>query len=76
MLYGIESQLNGDEAYTEQGKLLYIFTTDEGDIVITQHYIVKDYGFCLIQITNFSGSGTTEQTVRDMVDIFVWETEG
>ena len=41
-----------------------------------QYYIVKDYGFCLIQLTNFSGSETTEQAARDMVDSFVWDTEG
>lgn len=75
-LDGIEAQLNGDGTYTEQGDLLYIFTIDEGDIVTTQYYIVKDYGFCLIQLTNFSGSETTEQAARDMVDSFVWDTEG
>ena len=69
-LDGIEAQLNGDGTYTEQGDLLYIFTIDEGDIVTTQYYIVKDYGFCLIQLTNFSGSETTEQAARDMVDRF------
>ena len=36
----------------------------------------RDYGFCLIQLTNFSGSETTEQAARDMVDSFVWDTEG
>jgi hypothetical protein len=71
-LDGIEAQLNGDGTYTEQGDLLYIFTIDEGDIVTTQYYIVKDYGFCLIQLTNFSGLETTEQAARDMVDSFVW----
>lgn len=71
----IEAQLNGDGTYTEQGDLLYIFTIDEGDIVTTQYYIVKDYGFCLIQLTNFSGSETTEQAARDMADSFVWDTE-
>ena len=75
-LDGIEAQLNGDGTYTEQGDLLYIFTIDEGDIVTTQYYIVKDYGFCLIQLTNFSGSETTEQAATDMVDSFVWDTEG
>ncbi|MGI6018433.1 MAG: hypothetical protein ACOX8M_06505 [Marvinbryantia sp.] len=42
-----------------------------GDSVTTQYYIVKDYGFCLIRLTNFSGSKTTEQAVRDMADSFV-----
>ena len=43
-LDGIEAQLNGDGTYTEQGDLLYIFTIDEGDIVTTQYYIVRDTG--------------------------------
>lgn len=71
-LDGIEIQLNGDETYTVQGDLLYIFTIDKGNIVTTQYYIVKDYRFCLIQLTNFSRLETTEQTARDMVDSFAW----
>lgn len=72
---GIKAELNGDGTYTEQGDLLYIFTIDEGEIVTTQYYIVKDYGFCLIQLTNFSGSITTDEAVRSMVDSFVWDDE-
>ena len=72
---GIKAELNGDGTYTEQGDLLYIFTIDEGEIVTTQYYIVKDYGFCLIQLTNFSGSAITDEAVRSMVDSFVWDDE-
>ncbi len=74
-LNGSKAELNGDGTYTEQGDLLYIFTIDESDIVTTQYYIVKDHGFCLIQLTNFSGSESTEEAARAMVDSFVWDTE-
>ena len=72
---GSKAELNGDGTYTEQGNLLYIFTIDEGDIVTKQYYIVKDYGFCLIQLTNFSGSESTDEAARAIVDSFVWDTE-
>lgn len=74
-LDGIEAELNGDGTYTEQGNLLYIFTIDEGNIVTTQYYIVKDYGFCLIQLTNFSGTETVDEAAKGMVDSFVWDVE-
>lgn len=74
-LDGIEAELNGDGTYTEQGNLLYIFTIDEGNIVTTQYYIVKDYGFCLIQLTNFSGTETVDEAAKGMVNSFVWDAE-
>lgn len=74
-LDGIEAELNGDGTYTEQGDLLYIFTIDEGDVVTVQYYIVKDYGFCLIQLTNFSGSESANEAARTMVDSFTWNAE-
>ena len=76
-LDGIEAQLNGGwNLYRAGRSALYLYHRRTGDIVTTQYYIVKDYGFCLIQLTNFSGSETTEQAARDMVDSFVWDTEG
>lgn len=72
---GIDAELNGDGTYTEQGDLLYIFSIVESDVVTTQYYIVKDYGFCLIQLTNFSGSENAEEAARAMVDSFVWDAE-
>lgn len=72
---GIDAELNGDGTDTEQGDLLYIFSIVESDVVTTQYYIVKDYGFCLIQLTNFSGSENAEEAARAMVDSFVWDAE-
>lgn len=74
-LKGIEADLHGDGTYTAQGDLLYIFTIDEGNVVTTQYYILKDYGFCLVQLTNFSGSETSEEAARTMADSFVWNIE-
>lgn len=75
-LKGAAAELNGDGTYTEQGDLLYIFTITADDIVTIQYYILRDHGFCLVQLTNFSGSETAEQAARSMVDSFVWEAEG
>ncbi len=75
-LEGVEAQLNGSGTYTQQGELLYIFTIDEGHVVTTQYYIVKDYGFCLIQLTNFSGSEAADQAAQEMADSFAWGQEG
>lgn len=70
---GIEAQLNGDGTYTKHGDRLYIFTLDEGNVVTTQYYILKNYGFCLIHVTNFSGSKSVEEAAKHMVDSFVWK---
>lgn len=75
-LEGVEAQLNGSGTYTQQGELLYIFTIDEGHVVTTQYYIVKDYGFCLIQLTNFSGSEAADRAAQEMADSFAWGQEG
>lgn len=72
---GNDAQLNGDGTYTKQGDRLYIFTIDEGDVVTTQYYILKEYGFCLVHLTNFSGSDSAEKAAGQMVDSFVWDSE-
>lgn len=74
-LEGVDAQLNGDGAYTEQGYVLYIFTIDEEDVTTKQYYIVKDYGFCLVQVTNFSKSESVYEAAQTIVDSFVWKTE-
>lgn len=75
-LEGVQAQLNGTGTHTQQGELLYIFTIDEGSVVTTQYYIVKEYGFCLIQLTNFSGSEAADLAAREMADSFLWKQEG
>lgn len=72
---GVEAQLNGDGTYTKQGYVLYTFTIEEDDVTTKQYYIVKDYGFCLIHVTNFSQSEHVYEAAQTMVDSFVWKTE-
>lgn len=74
-LSGVDAQINGDGTYTKQGDILYIFTISEVDVITTQYYIVKDHGFCLIHLTNYSKSGSSDQAARDMADSFVWNPE-
>lgn len=74
-LDGTDAELNGSGTYTQQGDPLYIFTISEGGIVTTQYYIVRDHGFCLIHLTNFSGSENSENAARTMADSFVWNSE-
>mgnify|MGYP003377949720 CR=1 FL=1 len=72
-LDGVDAQLNGDGTYTEQDYVVYIFTIEEADGVITkQYYIVKDYGYCLVHVTNFSGAKDVFEAAQDIVDSFVW----
>ena len=74
-LGGVKADLTGDGTYTENGDLLYIFRIDEdeSDVVTTQYYIVKDYGFCLIHLTNFSGSESAEEAAAAMANSFEWD---
>ncbi len=72
-LDGVDAQLNGDGTYTEQDYVVYIFTIEEADGVITkQYYIVKDYGYCLVHVTNFSGSEAVFEAAQSIADSFVW----
>lgn len=74
-LEGADAQLNGDGTYTEQCYVLYIFTIDEEDVTTKQYYIVGDYRFCLVQVTNFSRSESVYEAAQTIVDSFVWEVE-
>lgn len=72
-----DTALYGDGTYTEQGYPLYIFTIEEEaeGIMTKQYYIIDDYRFCLIHLTNFTGSEMADKAARAMADSFVWETE-
>ena len=74
-LEGIKAQLTGTGTYTHQGYPVYIFTIDEEEtgIVTKQYYIVGDYQYCLIHLTNFSGSENVEQAAQVMADSFLWD---
>lgn len=71
-----DTMLYGDGTYTDQGYTLYIFTIEEETtgIVTRQYYIVGDMRYCLIHLTNFSGSEECAQAARAIADSFVWES--
>ncbi len=68
-----DTGLDGTGTHTEQGYVEYIFTIREPDGVVTeQHYIVGDNRFCLIQLTNYTGSESAGKAAQEMADSFVW----
>lgn len=72
-LRGIDAELTGDGTYTEQDYIVYIFTISEKDVVIKQYYIVGDQRYCMIHLTNFTGSESANEAARAMADSFVWD---
>lgn len=72
-LQDVDAELTGDGTYTEQDYIVYIFTISEADVVTKQYYIVGDQRYCLLQLTNFTGSETVNEAAQSMVDSFVWE---
>lgn len=53
--------------------MVYIFTIEEADGVITkQYYIVKDHVYCLDHVTNFSGTEDVFEVAQGIADSFVW----
>jgi len=75
-LKGVDAELNGDGTYTGQDYIVYIFTITEADAVTKQYYIVDDYRYCLIHLTNFTGSEGAFEAAQAMADSFVWEDDG
>ena len=72
-LQGVDAELTGDGTYTEQDYIVYIFTISEKDVVTKQYYIVGDQRYCLIHLTNFTGSESANEAARAMADSFVWD---
>ncbi len=58
---------------TEQELIGYRFVIEDSDAVTVQYYILKDYGFCLVQLTNFTGASAPDEAAQSIVDSFVWE---
>lgn len=72
-LQGVDATLTGDGTYTEQDDILYIFTISEKDVVTKQYYIVGDKRYCLIHLTNFTGSENADAAAQAMADSFAWD---
>lgn len=77
-LNGSDAQLTGSGSNTAQDYVLYRFTIEDADGTITeQYYILKDYGFCLVQATSFTGSDNESifEAAQTIVDSFVWNED-
>lgn len=74
-LNGVDAELLGDGTFTEQGYTVYVFTINENstNVVTKQYYIIGDYRFCLVHLTNYTGSESADKAARAMVDSFIWE---
>lgn len=68
----VGAKLTGAGTFTDQEDILYIFTIGEEDMVTKQFYIVGDKRYCLIHLTNFTGSESTDEAARAMADSFIW----
>ena len=68
----VGAELTGEGTFTDQEDVLYIFTISEEDVVTKQFYIVGDKRYCLIHLTNFTGSESADEAAQAMADSFVW----
>lgn len=68
----VGAKLTGAGTFADQEDILYIFTIGEEDMVTKQFYIVGDKRYCLIHLTNFTGSESTDEAARAMADSFIW----
>ncbi len=67
------AELTGEGTFTAEEDILYIFTISEEDVVTKQFYVVGDRRYCLIHLTNFTGSESADEAARAMADSFVWD---
>ena len=68
----VGAELTGEGTFTDQEDVLYIFTISEEDVVTKQFYIVGDKRYCLIHLTNFTGSESADEAAQAMADSFVF----
>lgn len=69
-----DAQLDGYGSTTDAGDVEYVFTiTDDDGSVTKQYYIVGDRRFCLIQLSNYTGSDAADDAADEMADSFVWD---
>lgn len=69
-----KATLNGSGTFTKQGYPVYIFTITEDDTgtITQQYYIVDDYRYCLIHLTNYTDSKSAAEAAKLMADSFIW----
>lgn len=65
--------LKGTVGTTGQGYTLLTFViTEANDTVTTQHYIIGEKKYCLIQETNYDMSDECDSATLEAVDSFIW----
>jgi len=74
-LKGTDAQLTGEGSQTEQGYILYTFTIEEADAITRQYYIVRDYEYCLVHVTNFTKSENVYEAAQTIINSFTWVDE-
>lgn len=67
------AEFYGDGTFTDNGDVLYIFTIVEEDCTTIQYYIVGENKFCLVHLTNFSGSENANKAALKLAKSVVWE---
>lgn len=67
------AQLNGSGTYTANEDPMIMFEIIEEDGTVTrQYYIIGDYRYCLVHLTNYSGDEEADRAAEIMADGFVW----
>lgn len=66
-------QVNGSGTYTANEDPMIMFELIEEDGTVTrQYYIIGDYRYCLVHLTNYSGDEEADRAAEIMADGFVW----
>lgn len=66
-------QVNGSGSYTANEDPMILFEIIEEDKTVTrQYYIVGDYRYCLVHLTNYSGDEEADRVAEIMADGFAW----
>lgn len=66
-------QVNGSGTYTANEDPMILFEIIEEDGTVTrQYYIVGDYRYCLVHMTNYSGDEEADRVAEIMADGFAW----
>lgn len=66
-------QVNGSGTYTSNEDPMIMFEIIEEDGTLTrQYYIIGDYRYCLVHLTNYSGDEEANRVAKIMADGFVW----
>lgn len=72
-----DAQMSGSGSNTAQDYILYTFKIEDSNTITQQYYILKDYGFCLVQVTSFSGAENENifEAAQSIVDSFIWNED-